>query len=64
VTNLTPQRTDFSLDITGRYVCNGLDEYYSSIDTTKRPGARPADMIVIGGGTFGGCWRRGFSVET
>lgn len=53
MTNPTPQRTDFSLDITGRYVCNGLDEYYSSIDTSKRPDARPADMIVIGGGTFG-----------
>ena len=35
----------------GRYVCNGLDEALAS--TTGRPDARPFDMIVVGGGSFG-----------
>jgi choline dehydrogenase-like flavoprotein len=43
------QRTDFSLDIAGRYTCNGLDEALASLG----PGARPFDLIVIGGGSFG-----------
>jgi choline dehydrogenase-like flavoprotein len=43
------QRTDFSLDIVGRYTCNGLDEALASL----RPGARPFDLIVLGGGSFG-----------
>jgi choline dehydrogenase-like flavoprotein len=43
------QRTDFSLDITGRYTCNGLDEALASVG----PGARPFDLIVVGGGSFG-----------
>ncbi|MBI3243101.1 MAG: DUF1080 domain-containing protein [Chloroflexi bacterium] len=52
-TNPTPQRTDFSLDVTGRYVCNGLDEALRSADKSLRPEARPFDVIVIGGGSFG-----------
>lgn len=50
----TPPRaetTAFSLDIAGRYICNGLDEAIAS--TTGRPDARQFDIIVIGGGTFG-----------
>jgi choline dehydrogenase-like flavoprotein len=43
------QRTDFSLDIAGRYTCNGLDEALASLG----PGARPFDLIVVGGGSFG-----------
>jgi choline dehydrogenase-like flavoprotein len=43
------QRTDFSLDIAGRYTCNGLDEALASVG----PGARPFDLIVVGGGSFG-----------
>jgi hypothetical protein len=43
------QRTDFSLDIAGRYICNGLDEAMASLG----PGARPFDLIVLGGGSFG-----------
>ena len=43
------QRTDFSLDIAGRYICNGLDEALASLG----PGARPFDLIVLGGGSFG-----------
>jgi choline dehydrogenase-like flavoprotein len=48
-TSARAQKTDFSIDITGRYTCNGLDEALASL----RPGARPFDVIVIGGGSFG-----------
>jgi pimeloyl-ACP methyl ester carboxylesterase len=44
------QPTDFSLDIAGRYTCNGLDE---AMDSVSR-GGRPFDLIVVGGGSFGG----------
>ncbi len=47
-----PTRTEFTLDVLGRYICNGLDEALQS--TTGRSDARPFDVIVIGGGTFGG----------
>src|SRR5574337_158086 len=54
------ERTTFSLDVLGRYVCNGLDEATRSADrTATRPDgspqndARPFDIIIIGGGTFG-----------
>jgi choline dehydrogenase-like flavoprotein len=43
------QRTDFSLDVTGRFTCNGLDEAMTSVAL----GGRPFDLIVIGGGSFG-----------
>jgi hypothetical protein len=56
----TSERTTFSLDVLGRYVCNGLDEATRSADqTATRPDgspqhdARPFDIIVVGGGTFG-----------
>jgi Choline dehydrogenase and related flavoproteins len=52
-TNPTPQRTDFSLDIIGRYICNGLDEALRSADKSLHPNAHPFDVIVIGGGSFG-----------
>ena len=48
-----PQSTDFSRDVLGRYVCNGLDEARRSLDRRLRPDARPFDVIVVGGGTFG-----------
>src|SRR5215468_11248082 len=51
-TSPTAQYTDFSKDVFGRYVCNGLDEALRS--TVGRPDARPFDIIVIGGGSFGG----------
>ena len=57
----TPQLTDFSIDILGRYMCNGLDEALHSIDkNAQRPDgspqndARPFNAIIIGGGSFGG----------
>ncbi|HEY2958981.1 MAG TPA: family 16 glycoside hydrolase [Actinomycetota bacterium] len=43
------QPTDFSLDIAGRYTCNGLDEAMASVAR----GGRPFDLIVVGGGSFG-----------
>ena len=52
-------RTDFTLDVLGRYICNTLDDYYASIDPRARnggaahPEARHADTIILGGGTFG-----------
>jgi choline dehydrogenase-like flavoprotein len=44
------QTTDFSRDVLGRFICNGLDEALAS---TQRIDARPFDIIVIGGGSFG-----------
>ncbi len=54
MTSSTPQNTDFSRDILGRYTCNGLDEALQSTNTSVRPDARPFDVIVIGGGSFAG----------
>ena len=55
------QLTDFSLDILGRYLCNGFDEAMHSTDkNAQRPDgspqsdARPFNAIIIGGGSFGG----------
>jgi choline dehydrogenase-like flavoprotein len=55
------QLTDFSVDILGRYMCNGLDEAMHSADkSAQRPDgspqndARPFNAIIIGGGSFGG----------
>jgi len=59
-TSSTPQVTDFTRDVIGRYVCDGLDEALRSTDVhAQRPDgssqedARPFDVIVIGGGSFG-----------
>jgi glycosyltransferase involved in cell wall biosynthesis len=53
VTSPTATDTDFTHDVIGRYVCNGLDEALRSTDRNIRPDARPFDIIIIGGGTFG-----------
>src|ERR1051325_1913005 len=57
----TPQLTDFTQDILGRYMCNGLDEAMHSTDkAAQRPDgspqsdARPFNAIIIGGGVCGG----------
>jgi hypothetical protein len=47
------QNTDFTHDVIGRYACNGLDEALRSTDRNLRSDARPFDIIIIGGGTFG-----------
>jgi choline dehydrogenase-like flavoprotein len=52
-TSPQPQSTDFSLDVLGRFICNGLDEARRSTDTSIYPDARPFDVIVVGGGSFG-----------
>src|SRR5512134_1513315 len=59
-TSPRPLVTDFTRDVLGRYICNGLDEALRSTDrTVARPDGRPQieardfDIIVIGGGTFG-----------
>lgn len=53
ITNPVTQNTQFSRDVMGRYVCNGLDEAMNSADTNLRADARPFDIIIIGGGSFG-----------
>ncbi len=58
-----PQVTDFTKDVLGRYVCNGLDEALTSGDPSGgRPDARPFDVIVIGGGSFGPIFAEHFVV--
>jgi choline dehydrogenase-like flavoprotein len=51
-TSAQPQVTDFTRDVLGRFVCNGLDEALASADPA-RPDTRPFDVIVLGGGSFG-----------
>ncbi|MCI0377051.1 MAG: DUF1080 domain-containing protein [Gemmataceae bacterium] len=53
-TSPTPQLTDFTFDVLGRYTCNGLDEALKSADASQRPDARPFDIVILGGGSFGG----------
>lgn len=52
MTSATAQYTDFSKDVLGRYICNGLDEALAS--TTARQDAKPFDIVIVGGGSFGG----------
>lgn len=44
------ERTPFTLDVLGRYTCNTDVE---ANDAMNRPDARPFDVIVLGGGSFG-----------
>lgn len=43
-----------SRDILGRFVCNTMEEALASTDAATHPGARPFDIIIAGGGSFGG----------
>lgn len=43
------ERTSFTKDVQGRYLCNNLAE----VDAWKTAGGRPFDFIIVGGGTFG-----------
>lgn len=53
-TSSKPQYTDFTRDVLGRYICNGLDEAMNSTpEGNNRSDARDFNIIVIGGGTFG-----------
>src|SRR5436190_6586820 len=55
----TSPDTDFSRDVFGRYICNGLDEALDSTPAPLTPGKQPDpnsrhfDVVVLGGGTFG-----------
>ncbi len=49
---ITTENTTFTRDVFGRYVCNTFDEAIASTDS--RNGGSPFDVIVIGGGSFGG----------
>src|ERR1051326_3104107 len=60
MTTKLAQETDFTRDVLGRYICNGINEALSSTnpngqrpDGTPQNDARPFDIIVIGGGSFG-----------
>src|SRR5437870_10275248 len=48
----TPLVPEFTRDVMVRYISNGLDEARRSADPAN-PNARPFDVIVVGGGTFG-----------
>ncbi|PYQ64471.1 MAG: hypothetical protein DMF53_07400 [Acidobacteria bacterium] len=50
---LLTETTHFGRDILGRYICNTWDEAMASINTGARPDARPFDVIIVGGGSFG-----------
>ena len=47
------ESTTFTRDVEGRYICNTLDEARASMDTALRPDAKPFDIVIVGGGTFG-----------
>lgn len=49
-TGLGTEKTHFTLDVLGRYTCNTDAEANAAMD---RADARPFDVIVIGGGSFG-----------
>jgi choline dehydrogenase-like flavoprotein len=48
------QDTAFTKDVLGRFICNGFDEVMNSTDPNLFDDVRPFDIIVIGGGSFGG----------
>ncbi len=50
---LNTESTSFTKDVLGRYVCNTFQEALDSTRADLRPDARPFDVIIIGGGTFG-----------
>ena len=50
---LMTEPTTFSLDVEGRYLCNTWQEAMDSANSGVRSDARPFDIIILGGGTFG-----------
>jgi len=46
----TTESTSFTRDVQGRFLCNDIAE----VEAWRAGGGRPFDVIVIGGGTFGG----------
>jgi choline dehydrogenase-like flavoprotein len=43
------ERTTFTRDVQGRYLCNN----FSEAEAWKSAGGKPFDIIIVGGGTFG-----------
>jgi len=64
----TPAKAElgtFSKDVLGRYICNGLDEALATTDSSRSPNARPFDVIIVGGGSFGAvCAQHFFSQDS
>ncbi len=52
-TNQPTPTTEYTRDVTGRYVCNTFGEALRSTDRSTHPAARPFDFIIVGGGSFG-----------
>jgi hypothetical protein len=50
---LLTERTTFTLDVLGRYTANTWQEILDSQDQTLDSHARPFDVFILGGGTFG-----------
>src|SRR5688500_4453320 len=50
---LLTEDTTFTRDVKGRYICNTFAEARDSTDPSLCSAARPFDIIIIGGGTFG-----------
>src|SRR6266498_724053 len=50
---LLTERTTFTLDVLGRYTANTWQEVKDSTDQALDPHARPFDVFILGGGTFG-----------
>jgi choline dehydrogenase-like flavoprotein len=46
----TAESTSFTKDVQGRYICNDITE----VNAWQWRGGRPFDVIIVGGGTFGG----------
>src|SRR6266436_7488940 len=51
------EQTSFTRDALGRYNCFTWQE---AMESTRRAGARPFDVIVIGGGSFGSIFAQHF----
>jgi len=46
---ISTEKTSFTKDVQGRYLCND----FSEVEAWRTAGSRPFDFIVVDGGTFG-----------
>src|SRR5262245_26581615 len=51
---LLTERTTFSKDVLGRYTLNTWQEAMDSATPANRLDGRPFDLVIVGGGSFGG----------
>src|SRR5215470_12413716 len=51
---LLTERTTFSQDVLGRYTLNTWQEAMDSVTPVDRLDGRPFDLVIVGGGSFGG----------